>query len=159
MWYKVNYTFLVLIIPWICYHKWCFLLLAWCCLPMYHLLVLDAISWNAMFTRRNLLVLCDRGRKIYVRRKLSNGSLRIIVHNCKGNFNKFRVKALKHIYCRNGLDHTIVPYNQRSSLTSFSNAYSQLWQWYWYYHMCCNIVLRALYIYIMYATQEKQANK
>ena len=82
-----------------------------------------------MFTRGNLLVLCDRGRKIYVRRKLSNGFLRIRVHDCKGNFEKFRVKALKQVYCRNGLDHTIVPHNRRS-LASFSNAYRQLWQWY-----------------------------
>ena len=110
-----------------------------------------------MFTRDDLLVLCDHGRKIYVR-KLSGGSLRIRVHDCKGNFNKFTVKALDQFYCRNGLEHTIVPHYQRS-LASFSNAYSQLWQWYWYCHMCCTVVLRTLYIYSMYATQEKQTNK
>ena len=82
-----------------------------------------------MFTRDDLLVLCDHGRKNYVR-KLSGGFLRIRVHECKGNLNKFRVNALDRFYCRNGLDHTIVPHYQRS-LASFSAAYGQLSEW-WY---------------------------
>ena len=81
-----------------------------------------------MFTRDDLLVLCDHGRKIYVR-KLSDGFLRIREHDCIGNLNKFTVKALDQFYFRNGLEHMIVPHYQRI-LASFSAAYGQFSEWY-----------------------------
>ena len=89
------------------------------------------VQLRPMFTNTegDLLVLCDNGRKIYVR-KLPSRVLLIIVHNCKGNFNKFKLVALKRFRCRNGLKRIVYPANERMGLSSFSSAYSQLWEWY-----------------------------
>ena len=59
-------------------------------------------------TEGNKLVLCDHGRKIYVR-KQPDLSFVISVPNCKANFDGFTPQALSTIYCYYGLVHTQYP--------------------------------------------------
>ena len=88
-------------------------------------------------TKGNKLVLCDHGRKIYVR-KQSDLSFVIRVPNCNGNFDEFALKALSLIDCFDGLVHTqYLPFiEQFPPQTDLTNdlasyyAYGEISDWY-----------------------------
>ena len=117
---------------------------------MYHPLAIETICWNTCSLEMTYWCCVTMAERI-----TCESFLRIRVHDCKGNLNKFRVKALDRFYCRNGLDHTIVPHYHRS-LASFSAAYGQLSEWwYWYCHICYCIA-SSVYLYNVCNTKKNK---
>ena len=81
-----------------------------------------------MYTKGDLLVICDNGREIHIE-KLLDDSFVIKVVNCNGNFNLFTLLALRWFKCADGLEYTMEP-PPKNDMSSFSAAYGEISDWY-----------------------------